>query len=123
MSRIFRLERGNAQGDTISPFLFILCYQILLFKIEYDLQIIGLIEEPVIPASLPPIPVQVPLRTGRIYAYADDGNILIRMDLDSLSRIKDILNDYGNISGLVCNVEKTCLMQIGSNLPIQREIV
>ena len=45
------------------------------------------------------------------------------MDLVSLSRIKDILNDYGNISGLVCNVEKTCLMQIGSNLPIQREIV
>ena len=34
MSRHFNLERGNAQGDTISPFLFIICYQILLFKLE-----------------------------------------------------------------------------------------
>ena len=45
------------------------------------------------------------------------------MDLASLTRIKDILEDFGNISGLVCNVEKTCLMQIGSDLPIQREII
>ena len=36
VSRNFILERGNAQGDTISPFLFILCYQILLIKLEYD---------------------------------------------------------------------------------------
>jgi retron-type reverse transcriptase len=33
----FKLQRGNAQGDTISPFLFNICYQLLLFKIEYDL--------------------------------------------------------------------------------------
>ena len=45
------------------------------------------------------------------------------MDLASLTRIKDILEDFGNVSGLVCNVEKTCLMQIGSDLPIQREII
>jgi hypothetical protein len=35
----FELEQGNAQGDTISPFLFNLVYQILLFKLEYDNQI------------------------------------------------------------------------------------
>jgi len=40
---IFELERGNAQGDTISPFLFNLGYQILLFKLEFDLQIAGLV--------------------------------------------------------------------------------
>ena len=44
------------------------------------------------------------------------------MDLSSLGRIKEILTNFGNISGLVCNVEKTCLMQIGSDLPIEREI-
>ena len=43
---IFELERGNAQGDTISPFLFNLGYQILLFKINFDLQKAGLITVP-----------------------------------------------------------------------------
>ena len=110
------------RGKTISPFLFIICYQILLFKLEYDLQIIGLIDEPPTPATLPRIPAQVPIQTCRIFAYADDGNILIRMDLASLSRIKVILQNFGLISGLVCNVEKTCLMQIGSDEQISQEI-
>jgi hypothetical protein len=39
LGKKFPLKRGNAQGDTISPFLFNICYQLLLFKIEYDLQI------------------------------------------------------------------------------------
>ena len=91
VSRNFILERGNAQGDTISPFLFILCYQILLFKLEYDLQIIGLIEEPILPVNLPPIPRQVPSKNNRVFAYADDGNILVMMDLTCLRRIKEIL--------------------------------
>ena len=46
LGEIFELERGNAQGDTISPFLFNLGYQILLFKINFDLQKAGLITVP-----------------------------------------------------------------------------
>ena len=38
----FKLAPGNAQGDIISPFLFLLGYQILLFKLNYDLQILGI---------------------------------------------------------------------------------
>jgi hypothetical protein len=38
-SRNFNLERGNAQGDVISPFIFNICYQILILKMETDLQI------------------------------------------------------------------------------------
>ena len=123
LSRIFSLERGNAQGDTISPFLFIICYQILLFKLEFDLQILGITDENALLDPLLPNPAQVPIQNYRVYAYADDGNILVSMDLASLSRIKAILNEFGTISGLVCNVDKTCLMQIGSDLPIPQEIL
>ena len=46
-SRTFNLLRGNAQGDIPSPFIFILCYQILIYKIQFDLQIIGFVSSPV----------------------------------------------------------------------------
>ena len=44
-TEFFDLERGNAQGDTISPFLFNLGYQILLFKLDLSLQIEGILSE------------------------------------------------------------------------------
>jgi hypothetical protein len=45
-SDYFNLERGNAQGDTTSPYIFNIGYQILLLKINFDLQIAGLIVPP-----------------------------------------------------------------------------
>jgi hypothetical protein len=53
-SAYFNLQRGNAQGDTVSPYIFNLGFQILLFKINYDLQIDGVIETPTVPPDLPP---------------------------------------------------------------------
>jgi hypothetical protein len=41
LTEFFDLECGNAQGDTISPFCFNLGYQILLFKLNFGLQILG----------------------------------------------------------------------------------
>jgi hypothetical protein len=38
-SEIFDLERGNAQGDTASPYIFNIGFQILLFKLTLSLQI------------------------------------------------------------------------------------
>ncbi len=53
-SKFFDLERGNAQGDTTSPYIFNIGYQILIFKINYDLQIAGIIETPTVPPDLQP---------------------------------------------------------------------
>ncbi len=118
----FDLERGNAQGDTISPFLFNLCYQILLFKLQYDLQIESLAPEIIIPVTHPPLPDTVSTSPPKVYGLADDATVLTTMEVGSLSRVKNILADFGNISGLECNVEKTILMQVGSDLPIEQEI-
>jgi len=118
LSRNFMLEQGNAQGDTISPFLFNLCYQLLIFKLEFDVQIEGIdpwqLGEEAEEANLP--------GSRRVFAFADDGNIIIKLTLGNIIRVRDILRDFGTISGLVCNIEKTSLMQIGSNDPISEEI-
>ena len=119
----FDLERGNAQGDNISPFTFNLGYQILLFKLQYDLQIDSIVPEPDIPGSHPPLHENVSTDIPRVYGLADDATVLTTMQVNSLRRVKEILEEFGTLSGLECNVEKTTLMQIGSNLPIEPEIV
>jgi hypothetical protein len=105
----FDLDRGNAQGDTISPFIFNLCYQILLFKLQYDLQIKSIAPEITLPASHPPLPETVSTARPRVFGLADDATVLTAMEVGSLSRVKNILASFGSISGLECNVEKTIL--------------
>ena len=102
----FNLLRGNAQGDIVSPFLFLLGYQILLFKLQFDLQIIGTCDpvaelNPLLPAS-----AQVSSMNSKVLAMANDADILASMDLNTLSTIKVILSDFGKLSGLCCNIEK-----------------
>jgi hypothetical protein len=53
-SEFFDLERGNAQGDTTSPYIFNIGFQILLFKLTFDLQIEGLIDFPELLDGIPP---------------------------------------------------------------------
>jgi hypothetical protein len=61
-SAFFDLQRGNAQGDTVSPYIFNLGFQILLFKINYDLQIHGVVDPTPVPPDLPPLPREVGTR-------------------------------------------------------------
>ncbi len=121
-SDFFDLERGNAQGDTTSPYIFNIGFQILLIKLTFDLQIEGLFDFPVPPENTPPLPRTVGTYTRKVSAYADDATMLIKLDYNSLLRIKNILEEFGNISGLVCNVEKTMLLVIGDNVEVDNRI-
>lgn len=106
-SDFFDLERGNAQGDTTSPYIFNIGFQILLLKLTFDLQIEGLLDFPAVPDNTPPLHRTVGTYTRKVKAYADDANILTKLTFASLLRIKQILEQFGEMSGLVCNVEKT----------------
>jgi hypothetical protein len=44
------------------------------------------------------------------------------MNLENLTRIKTILEDFGIMSGLVCNVEKTSILPIGGQFQIDNRI-
>jgi hypothetical protein len=124
-SKFFNLERGNAQGDTTSPYIFNIGYQILLFKLNYDLQIAGLIVPPEVPPDLQPIAPQQQVSNSprKVFAFADDATLATLMEYSSLSRVKKILEDFGKLSGLECNVEKTSLMSIGSEDQIPNDIL
>jgi hypothetical protein len=63
--------------------------------------------------DLPPLPVEVSTRPFKVFAYADDANMLVKLDVPSLTRLRTILDDFGTLSGLECNVEKTTLLQVG----------
>jgi Reverse transcriptase (RNA-dependent DNA polymerase) len=118
----FDLLRGNAQGDTISPFLFNIGYQILLLKINGTLQIESILDIPALPASHSPIPPSVSKKPRKVFAFADDCNIITSLQRSNLDNLKKILDDFKLLSGLECNVEKSHLMPIGNVTEIENDI-
>jgi hypothetical protein len=61
--------------------------------------------------------------TDKAEGFADDTTGLTIFEYESLSTIKKILIEFGNFSGLQCNVDKTVLMQIGSIRQPSQEIL
>jgi exonuclease III len=118
LGKTFKLKRGNAQGDTISPYLFNICYQVLLLKFEFDLQI----KDIPVPVQAPPnqsirpAPLTTPVSycAKRVFAFADDCNITCSKCPNNLLRIKEILRNFAHISGLECNVDKSNILVFGS---------
>ncbi len=94
-----------------------------MFKINFDFQIEGALETPVVPSDIPPLSREVSTRPYKIWAYADDANTLLKFELETLSKLKKVLHDFGLLSGLECNVNKTTLLQVGDASPISQEIV
>ena len=124
-SRTFNLLRGNAQGDILSPFIFILCYQILIFKIQFDLQILGFVSSPVTDSNstINRLPAEVSDTPTKITAMADDTNCLLLLEEGTLKQVKLVLEQFGKISGLCCNIEKTVLIPVGRVEPIPQNLL
>jgi exonuclease III len=138
----FRLSTGFPQGNPPSPNQFNLGEQILILKFELDPRIQPIknlpiqIQRPVlhnfgVPANgvpaLAPVPVALPVpvrefgiresgrNTEKIEAFADDNNVLAKLDNTAMLAIKNILNDFGMLSGLRCNVDKSQILLLGTD--------
>jgi hypothetical protein len=60
--------------------------------------------------------------TSKADGFANDNSTGTLFEYGSLLALKNILNDFAGISGLLCNTEKTALMQIGNIGPVPNEI-
>jgi hypothetical protein len=106
--KYFKIARGAPQGDRSSPYIFIICIEILILKLENDDS--GLIKcrERIGPGN-----ARYRECNDLIEAFADDLTVLFRWSINALGRILTILNEFGTYSGLMINMSKTSLMISG----------
>jgi hypothetical protein len=119
-SRNFELGRGRAQGDNISPNTFNFADQILIFKLELDQVFTGIVKNYSLSPEIPLHPSPFFMcesrgETNRNESLADDNTTLFLMTEENLLALRNVLNEYGDISGLRCNFNKTVVMPIGKN--------
>jgi hypothetical protein len=74
------------------------------------------------PETSPPTAISVSTYQRKVFAFADDANMIIKFNYEKLFLIKTILADFGALSGLEFNVEKTTILPIGPNVPLDNRI-
>ena len=93
----FKIEKGVRQGDPLSPYLFILCIEILAHSIRKDTQVLGL-----------------PFGEKEVkqVLYADDITLFVQ-DIVSIRRLEFIFECFRQVSGLKINMDKTKVLLLG----------
>lgn len=100
LSDFFRLGRGCRQGDPLSPYLFLLCGEILALMIRSNQHIGG---------------VQIWGNTFKLSQYADDTTLYLDGKESSLREVINTLQKFYDVSGLKMNTEKTKLIWFGAS--------
>jgi len=98
-SDFFKIGRGCRQGDPISPYLFILCVEIMGIMIRNDKSVKG---------------ITIKNKKYTLSQYADDTAILLDGSGNSLSSALTLVNQFSKFSGLLPNYDKTKCIWIGS---------
>ena len=93
----FGLERGTRQGDSLSPYLFILTLETLFIKVRNDSSIKGF---------------RIKQFEINLSAYADDTTFFVK-DAQSLRRILNLMKKFREFSSSTINVEKCEASWIG----------
>ena len=98
ISDSFTLQRGCRQGDPISPYIFILCVEILGKMIRNDKNMQG---------------IKINNKEFKLSQYADDTQIFLDGSENSLRQLMLILKKFYHMSGLKVNEDKTKALWIG----------
>ena len=95
----FTAERGCRQGYPISPYIFILCVEILAIMIREDSDITG---------------IGINKVEHKISQFADDTQLMSNGEKNSFEKSKDAINKFGKVSDLFLNADKTQAIWLGS---------
>ena len=99
ISKWFKIFRGCRQGDPLSPYLFIMCAEILALMIRKHKHIKG---------------INIHGIEHLISQYADDTSLTLDATEMSLKNTLLVLKFYADASGLRVNMEKTKVIWFGS---------
>ena len=107
MSDYFTLQRGCRQGDPISPYIFILCVEVLGKMIKNDKEVRG---------------IRINETEFKLSQYADDTQIFLDGSKESMEKLMSILQTFYRMSGLKVNEEKTKALWVGSMSKSHKQI-
>ena len=106
----FNIEQGVPQGDRLSPYLFIICIEVLLIKIEYSENLTS------------PVVQNYP-EPRKFEGFADDITVNLAANAENLKYLNEILLQFGLLSGLMINSKKTKVLLVSNNPIIYNEII
>ena len=99
VSSWFDINRGFRQGDPISPYIFVICAEILAIMIRKNEKIKG---------------IRIGSDELKISQYADDTSLLLDGSKDSFEYCIHTILEYAKYSGLNMNFEKTKVITLGN---------
>ena len=94
LSEFFTIERGCRQVDPLSPYIFLLCAEILGILVRKSREIKG---------------ITIDDTEFVLSQYADDTSLILDGSPESLDASLRVLQFYAEISGLKINIEKQVL--------------
>ena len=99
LSNFFSIKRGVRQGCPLSPYLFIICIELLSHKIKSSQDIKG---------------IYIMNKEFKSSLFADDASFLLDGSLKSFETLIMILDNFYCVSGLKLNAKKCQVLRIGS---------
>lgn len=99
LSDFFPVQRGCRQGDPLSPYIFILCAEVLSLMIKSNKDIKG---------------ININGMDYNLTQFADDTTIFLDGTEKSLQETMDTLSLFAHLSGLKINTSKTKAVWIGA---------
>ena len=98
-SEFFRIGRGCRQGDPASPYIFLLCVEIMGIMVRENKDITG---------------ITLFNNEFKLLQYADDTTILLDGSEKSLRAALTLVDQFSKFSGLKPNYDKTSCIKLGS---------